>query len=108
MLKFKRIFEGKNSIIAIYLYSEKNHTYVNLVNQVLVSKPNTIKKKNICEEKQYAIRDLQLTIDDYKLISEFHVTFIYLNKVDIVIGSLWMEMLRTFILNMKKMVLAFC
>ena len=51
--------------------------------------------------------NLQLTINEYKFTSQFNVSTIYLNEVDIILGSPWMETLGSVILNMKKKFLTF-
>jgi hypothetical protein len=68
------------------LDDEKNHINIDLVNPLLVLEPSIIEKKNTFDEKQYESKDLQLTIDDYKLISQFNVIATYLNEVDIILG----------------------
>jgi hypothetical protein len=83
-----------------YQYEEKNHINVNLSNQLLFVEPSIIEKKNTCE---YEIRDSQWRISDSKFISQFNVTTIYCNELDmIIIGSTYMETLGTFILNMNN------
>jgi hypothetical protein len=77
------------------------------VNQILIPEPSIIEKKNTFGNEQYEIKDLQLTIDDYKFISQFNVTTMYREGVNIILGSPWIETLGTFILNMKKKFLSF-
>jgi uncharacterized protein YozE (UPF0346 family) len=45
-----------------------------LVNQLLIPEPSIIEKKNTFGDEQYEIKDLPVTIDDYKFISQFIVT----------------------------------
>jgi hypothetical protein len=71
-----------------------------LANQLLIPEPSIIKKTITFCKKQYEIRDLQLTIDDYMFISQFNVANNY--KKYVILGSTWMETLGTFILNMNK------
>jgi hypothetical protein len=87
LLKLKGTIQGKEISIAICPNNMKNHINVNLVNQLLIP----IEKKNTFGEKQYAIKELQLTIDDYTFISQFNVTTMYKKYVDIILGSSWME-----------------
>ena len=41
-------------------------------------------------------------IDEYEYKSQFYVTTMYQEEVDIVIGLPWFKSLGTFILNMEK------
>ena len=59
--------------------------------------------KNISEKKDiFQIKELQVMIDEYQYISQFYVTTMYQEEVDIVIGLPWFKSLGTFILNMEK------
>ena len=53
-------------------------------------------------EKQYDIRNLQLSIGDYTFVSQFIIKYLFCDDSDIVLGSSWMEALGSFILNTKK------
>jgi hypothetical protein len=48
-----------------------------------------------------------LTLEDYKLVSNFEVTTIYEKEVDIILGSTWLETLGSLILNLEKKFLMF-
>jgi hypothetical protein len=48
-----------------------------------------------------------VTIDEYQYISQFYVTTIYQEEVDIIIGLPWFKSLGTFILNMEKSFVTF-
>jgi hypothetical protein len=48
-----------------------------------------------------------VTIDEYEYISQFYVTNMYQEEVDIVIGLPWFKSLGTFILNMEKKIVTF-
>jgi hypothetical protein len=56
---------------------------------------------------QYEIKELQVTIDDYEYISQFNVTTMYREEIDIILGLPWFKKLGTFILNMEKKFLMF-
>jgi hypothetical protein len=72
------------------------------VNQLLIPESSIFVKKDTSGKEQFEIQDLQLSIDDYKFVSQFNVVNIYFNNIDIILGSNWMETLGTFILNIKK------
>ena len=76
-------------------------------NQLLIQKSSIVEKRYNYDAKQYEITNLQLTINEYKFTSQFNVSTIYLNEVDIILGSPWMETLGSVILNMKKNILTF-
>ena len=64
--------------------------------------------QNISEKKDiFQIKELQLTIDEYQYISQFYVTTMYKEEVDIIIGLPWFKSLGTFILNMEKKFMTF-
>jgi hypothetical protein len=75
---------------------------IDLANQLLISEPNIIEK-----EDYFRIKALQVTIDEYEYISQFYVTTMYQEEVDIVIGLPWFKSLGTFILNMEKKFVTF-
>jgi hypothetical protein len=69
---------------------------------LLIPESSIFVKKDTSGQEQFEIQDLQLLIDDYKVVSQFNVAnFISFNNVDIILGSNWMETLGTFILNVK-------
>ena len=48
-----------------------------------------------------------MTLEDYKLVSNFEVTTIYEKEVDIILDSTWLETLGSLILNLEKKNLMF-
>jgi hypothetical protein len=48
-----------------------------------------------------------VTTDDYECISQFNVTTMYKEKVDIILGLPWFKKLGTFILNIVKKFVTF-
>jgi hypothetical protein len=48
-----------------------------------------------------------LTLEDYKLVSNFKVTTIYEKEVDRILGSTWLETLGSLTLNLEKKFLMF-
>ena len=56
---------------------------------------------------EYEIKNLQVTIDGYRYISQFNVTQLIKRDVGIVLGSPWLETLGNFILNMEIKFLTF-
>jgi hypothetical protein len=78
-----------------------------LANQLLIPEPNIIEKKDIFRTKLYEIKELQVTIDEYEYISQFNVTTMYKEEIDIILGLPWFKNLGTFILNMEKKFVTF-
>jgi hypothetical protein len=60
---------------------------------------NTKIKRNFGKTQ---FKNLQVTIDGYKYISEFDVTKMTEPDVGIILGLTWLETLGTFILNVEK------
>jgi hypothetical protein len=79
-----------------------NYINIDLGNQLLIPKPNIIEKEDI-----FQIKELQVTIDEYEYISQFNVTNMYKEEIDIIIGLPWFKNLGTFILNMEKKFVTF-
>ena len=48
-----------------------------------------------------------MKIDEYEYISQFYVTTMYKEEIDIIIGLPWFKNLGTFILNMEKKFVTF-
>jgi hypothetical protein len=94
--------QGREVNIVISLDYNTNYMNIDLANQLLISEPNIIGK-----EDYFRIKELQVTIDEYEYISQFYVTTMYQEEVDIVIGLPWFKSLGTFILNMEKKFVTF-
>jgi hypothetical protein len=73
-----------------------------LANQLLIPESNIIEKEDIFRKKQNEIKELQVTIDEYEYISQFNVTDMYQEEIDIIIGLPQFKSLGTFIKNMDK------
>jgi hypothetical protein len=86
---------------------KENYINIDLANQLLIPKTNIIEKVDIVCKRQYKIKDLQATIDDYEYTSQFNVTTMYKEEIDIILGLIWFEKLGTFILNMENFFLMF-
>jgi hypothetical protein len=80
--------------------NKENYINVNLENQQLILESSIIEKRNIICNGQYEIKEIQVTIDDCKYITQFNVTTMYKKEFDIILYSIWLETLCTFILNM--------
>ena len=80
---------------------------MDLANQLIISKTNVIetKEKKFCNK--YDIKDLPLTLEDYKLVLNFEVKTIYEKEVDVILGSTWLETMSSLILNLEKKFLMF-
>ena len=107
LLEMKSTIQGKGISIVICPTIKENYISNSSKNQLLIPESSVIEKRYTYGDKQYEIIDLQLTIDEYKFTSQLNVVTIYLNEVDIILGSPWMETQGTFILNTKKKFLTF-
>jgi hypothetical protein len=94
--------QGREVNIVISLDYNANYMNIDLANQLLIPETNIIRK-----EDYFRIKELQVTIDEYEYISQFYVTTMYQEEVDIVIGLPWFKSLGTFILNMEKKFVTF-
>jgi hypothetical protein len=54
----------------------KNHISIDLANSLIIPKTSVIETKDFFGNK-YDIKDLSLTLKDYKRVSNFEVTTIY-------------------------------
>jgi hypothetical protein len=79
-----------------------NYTNIDLANQLLIPEMNIIRK-----EDYFQIKELQVTIDEHEYISQFYVTTMYQEEVDIVIGLPWFKSPGTYILNIEKKFVTF-
>jgi hypothetical protein len=95
----KGSIQGREVHIIINLDYNENYINIELANQLLIPKLNIMEKKDI-----FQIKELQVTIDEYEYISQFYVTTMYKEDIDIIIGLPWFRNLGTFILNMEKMI----
>ena len=85
LLKLEGTIQGKNISIAMCPTIRENYINNSLKNQLLVPESSILEKWS--GDKQSEITDLQLTIDEYKFTSQLNVATIYLNEVDIILGS---------------------
>jgi hypothetical protein len=107
LLKVNGIIQGKNINIVICPTARKNHINVDLANQLMVLEPNIIENDTCLFDGKYEIKNLQLSIDEYKFIGQFNVVSMYQGNVDIILGSTWVDTLGTFIFNTRRKFLTF-
>ena len=107
LLEVNGIIEGKNVNIAIFLNVKKNHINFDMVNQLMVLERNIIENNMCLFDGKYEIKNLQLSIDEYKFIGQFNVVSMYQGNVDIILGSTWVDTLGTFMFNTRKKFLTF-
>jgi hypothetical protein len=107
LLKINGIIQGKNINIVICPATKKNHINVNLANKLMVLEPNIIENDTCLFEGKYEIKNLQLSIHEYKSIGQFNVVSMYQGSVDIILGSTWVDTLGTFIFNTRRNFLTF-
>jgi hypothetical protein len=101
-ITLKGSIQGKEVNIVINLDHNENYINIDLANQLLIPELNIIEKEDI-----FQIKELQVTIDEYEYISQFNVTTMYKEEIDIIIGLPWFKNLGTFILNMEKKFVTF-
>jgi hypothetical protein len=107
LFRIKVTLVGKDIIISIAPTHDNNYVSIDCVNQLVIPESNIIETIDSMGEKQYDIRNLQLSIGDYTFVSQFIIKYLFCDDSDIVLGSSWMEALGSFILNMKKKFLTF-
>jgi hypothetical protein len=107
LLKVNGIIQGKNINIAICPTARKNHINIDLTNQLMVLESNIIVNDTCLSDEKYDIKNLQLSMGDYKFTAKFNVVSIYQDSVDIILGSTWVDTLGTFIFNIRKKILTF-
>jgi hypothetical protein len=107
LLKVNGIIQGKNINIVICPTAKKNHINVDLANILMVLEPNIIENDTCLSDEKYEIRNLQLSIGDYKFIGQFNVVSMYQDSVDIILGSTWVDILGTFVFNTRRKFLTF-
>jgi hypothetical protein len=106
LLEVNGIIEGKNINVVIFPNARKTHVNVDPMNQLMDLKPNIIENECLFDEK-YEIKNLQLSIGNYKFIGQFNVVSMYQDNVDIILGSTWVDALGTLIFNTRRIVLTF-
>jgi hypothetical protein len=77
----KGSIQGREVTIVISLDHKENYINIDLANQLLIPEPNIIKKEDI-----FQIKELQVKIDEYEYVSQFYVTTMYKEEIDIIIG----------------------
>jgi hypothetical protein len=107
LLKVNGIIQGKNINIVICPTAKKSHINIDLTNQLMVLEPNIIEKDTCLFDGKYEIKNLQLSIDEYKFIGQFNVVSMYQGSVDIILGSTWVDTLGTVIFNTRRKFLTF-
>jgi hypothetical protein len=95
LLDVNGIIQGKNINVAICPNTRKNHINVDLVNQLMVLKPNIIENETCLSDEKYEIKNLQLSIGDYKFIAQFNVVSMYQDNIDIILRSTWVLLFST-------------
>jgi hypothetical protein len=107
LFTLKGSIQGKEVNIVISMTHDENSININLANQLIILEHNVSEQTNIFCKRQYEIKDLQVTIDDYEYISQFNVTTMYREEIDIIIELPWFKSLGTFILNIEKKFVTF-
>ena len=64
----------------------------------------------IISNDKYELKNLQLYVDDYKVLTQFSIVLVVSleqDKADIILGPAWLDTLGTFMFNTRKMFLTF-
>ena len=59
----------------------------------------------ILSDEKYELKNLQLSVDDYKVLTQFSIVSVVSleqYKVDIILGLTWLDTLGTFMFNTRK------
>jgi hypothetical protein len=104
LFTLKGSMQGKEINIVINERHKEHYININLANQLLIPEPNIIEKEDIFCRKRYEIKELQVTIDDYEYISQFNVTTMYTEEIDIILGLPWFQKLRYLHLKYREKV----
>jgi hypothetical protein len=107
LFTLKGIIQGREVNVVISMTQDENSININLANQLFISEYNISEKTNIFCKRQYEIKDLQVTIDEYEYISQFNVTTMLQEKIDIILRLHWLTKLGTYILNTEKKFVTF-
>jgi autonomous glycyl radical cofactor GrcA len=107
LFTLKGIIQGNEVNIVINMTQVENSININLANQLFILEHNISEKTNIFCKRQYEIKNFQVTIDDYEYISQFNVTTMFQEEIDIILGLHWLTKLETFILNTEKKIVTF-
>ena len=103
LIRIKGSLAGKEFLISIDLNQENNYVSTKCSNKLVIPESSITETSSFRKnEKQYDIGNLHLSIGDYSLVSQFTVKTLFCNDSDIILGSLWMESLGSFVLNTKK------
>jgi hypothetical protein len=86
LFTLKEIIQGREVNIIINMTQDENSININLANQLSILEHNISEKTNIFCKRQYEIKDLQVTIDDYEYIFQFNVTTMFQEEIDIILG----------------------
>jgi hypothetical protein len=73
----------------------------------MILEPNIIKNYTCLSDDKYEIKNLQLSIDEYKCIGQFNVVSMYQDNVVIILGSTWVDILGTFVFKTRRKFLTF-
>ena len=80
--------KNKKSVhVAICLTTKTNCINVELENQLILLELDIIDNNMILSDEKYELKNLQLSVNYYKVISQFNVVSLDQDKVDIILGS---------------------
>ena len=108
LIRIKGSLAGKEVLISTDINQENNYVSTKCANQLVIPESNINETNSFnANDKQYNIENLHLSIGEYSLVSKFTVKTLFCNNTEIIMGSLWMESLGSFVLNTKKNFLTF-
>ena len=104
ILKTYGLIQEKSVCIAIFPSTKRNCINIDLANQLMVSESDIIDNSTILSDEKYELRNLQLSVDDYKVLTQFSIVLVVSldqDKVDMILGSPWLDTLGTFMFNTR-------
>ena len=101
LVGIKGSLAGKEVLISIDFTRKNNYVSIEFANQLVIPESNITEANSFnANDKQYNIDNLHPSIGEYSL--QFTVKTLFSNNSDIVLGSLWMESLGSFILQKEE------
>ena len=76
----------------------------------MLSKSDIIDNNMILSDEKCELNNLQLYVDDYKVLTQFSIVSVVSleqDRVDIILGSAWLDTLGTFMFNTREKLLTF-
>ena len=89
-LKTYGFSQEKSVCVTIFPTTKNNCINVDLANQLMLLELDIIDNNAILSDEKYELKNLQLYVDDYKVLTQFSIVSVVSldqDKVDIILGS---------------------